>query len=341
MLCFRYMPRNGHLGRQNDASIGVSSRKGVDTQGMFLSEYMLQMANKVGKELHDSLKATMDSVIRVPPETRKLLPDGEPTPLGELLVKGNEEPAAAARAEAYGLWEGLGWKGDPELAERTHNLIGEYFPRISMALPVERLQLWAELAVKMYDLHGSMRIKLVRYGHLEDANLFDDEHYWRCQLGVWHVLSRNSLDEAEIGAIHFALAGCRSRWLAKALTKARAKGSLTGTEEGEVGQQCHTKLQDSDCSSVPLQSEEPLKSFPSAMLGVGDANLIAQRRALLDEYRTFVPEVSHKKIYESRNSQIHKPEFYEWLSGQLPSSSQTCVNFERFLREKKPPLPKN
>jgi hypothetical protein len=68
---------------------------------------------------------------------------------------------------------------------------------------------------------------------------------------------------------------------------------------------------------------------------------IERRRALLNEYKAATKNPSNKRIYGARNSRIHKPEFYEWVNGTLPRDSATTANFERFLREKKPPIPKN
>ena len=66
-----------------------------------------------------------------------------------------------------------------------------------------------------------------------------------------------------------------------------------------------------------------------------------ERRAkLLAEYKVTTKTPSNKRLYEARNSGIHKPEFYEWLNGTLPTDSATTITFERFLREKKPPIPR-
>ena len=68
--------------------------------------------------------------------------------------------------------------------------------------------------------------------------------------------------------------------------------------------------------------------------------LKSQRAALLSDYKAATRNPSNKRIYESKNACIHKPEFYKWLRGDLPSDSATTINFERFLREKKEPIPK-
>lgn len=71
-----------------------------------------------------------------------------------------------------------------------------------------------------------------------------------------------------------------------------------------------------------------------------DTTEIERRKSLLDQYKIAVGGVSNRKIYESRNSGIHKPQFYEWLHGVLPNYSETAKNFERFLHENKLPIPR-
>ena len=65
---------------------------------------------------------------------------------------------------------------------------------------------------------------------------------------------------------------------------------------------------------------------------------IERRAALLRVYRD-ATGVSNRKIYSARNS-IHKPEFYSWIKGDLPSDSATAINFERFLKLMKKPIPR-
>ena len=67
---------------------------------------------------------------------------------------------------------------------------------------------------------------------------------------------------------------------------------------------------------------------------------VARRERLLADYKQGAGNPSNKRIYEARNSSIHKPQFYEWLRGDLPATSETTINFERFLREKKSPIPR-
>ncbi len=65
---------------------------------------------------------------------------------------------------------------------------------------------------------------------------------------------------------------------------------------------------------------------------------IKRRQQLLAAYKSATGNPSNKRIYEAANSGIHKPEFYHWVKGSLPSESATCINFERFLRDRKPPV---
>ena len=70
-------------------------------------------------------------------------------------------------------------------------------------------------------------------------------------------------------------------------------------------------------------------------------NAEVQRRAqLLAEYKSATGNPSNKRIYEANNGGIYKPEFYRWLAGKLPSDSATTIAFERFLKNKKPPIPR-
>ena len=85
-------------------------------------------------------------------------------------------------------------------------------------------------------------------------------------------------------------------------------------------------------SKLPEVSDNPTDApYPS---------LVECRLKVLNEYKAANKSVPSKQIYEARNSGIYKPEFYEWLSGRLPDTSSITINFERFLRDKKPPIPR-
>jgi hypothetical protein len=68
--------------------------------------------------------------------------------------------------------------------------------------------------------------------------------------------------------------------------------------------------------------------------------LITARKQILGEYKAACGSVSNRSIYNARNSGIYKPQFSKWVNGLLPDSSATTINFERFLREKKQPIPR-
>lgn len=73
----------------------------------------------------------------------------------------------------------------------------------------------------------------------------------------------------------------------------------------------------------------------------GETDEVTRRGRLLSEYKKGTKDPSNRQIYTAKNSGIHKPQFYKWLHGILPTTSATAVNFERFLREKKRPIPRS
>jgi hypothetical protein len=84
-------------------------------------------------------------------------------------------------------------------------------------------------------------------------------------------------------------------------------------------------------------SAEPI---PEPLNQIASDPEISRRCRLLAEYKAATKNVSNRQIYAAKNSGIHKPQFYEWLNGTLPSTSATAIAFERFLAAKKPPVPK-
>jgi hypothetical protein len=67
---------------------------------------------------------------------------------------------------------------------------------------------------------------------------------------------------------------------------------------------------------------------------------IEHRETLLAEYKAATGGPSDYQIFNAQNAGLHKPEFYRWLKGTLSAHSKTAQNFERFLREKKLPIPR-
>ena len=90
--------------------------------------------------------------------------------------------------------------------------------------------------------------------------------------------------------------------------------------------------------SAPVSA--PMIASSESLPGTQAADEVHRRATLLEQYKEATGDPSNRQIYTAKNSNIHKPQFYEWRDGRLSSDSQTCQNFERFLREKKPPTPK-
>lgn len=89
-------------------------------------------------------------------------------------------------------------------------------------------------------------------------------------------------------------------------------------------------------AAIP-EPEVEIKDIPSVTVSP-QANEVERREKLLADYKAATNHPSNKKIYEARNSGLHKPQFYEWCKGTLPSGSATAINFETFLRARKPPV---
>jgi hypothetical protein len=141
-------------------------------------------------------------------------------------------------------------------------------------------------------------------------------------------------------AVH--LAARKSHWTSEALKRAR-KITQGTAEEGETVLQSHRRFgpalpPNADPKTPPITPIED-QSDPAAQ-PEPKAEEIQRRAALLSDYKAATGKPSNKRIYESRNSGLHKPEFYSWRSGDLHEGSATCINFERFLKLKKPPIPR-
>lgn len=93
----------------------------------------------------------------------------------------------------------------------------------------------------------------------------------------------------------------------------------------------------------PFRKQESSPPAVVSQLGAetptGEESLVDRRAAMLAAYKANTG-ASNRKIYEASNSGIHKPEFSKWRRGLLPDSSATTRNFERFLREQRPPIPR-
>jgi hypothetical protein len=80
-------------------------------------------------------------------------------------------------------------------------------------------------------------------------------------------------------------------------------------------------------------------SIAASSLHPPQETLVQERAALLEAYKDKTG-ASNRQIYTASNSGIHKPQFSQWRRGLLPSTSATTINFERFLRNLKPPRPR-
>ena len=67
-------------------------------------------------------------------------------------------------------------------------------------------------------------------------------------------------------------------------------------------------------------------------------NLKQSRVTLLRDYKAATGISKNAPIYDAQQHSMHKPQFYLWLCGILPPESAVSVSFERFLREKRPPI---
>ena len=85
-------------------------------------------------------------------------------------------------------------------------------------------------------------------------------------------------------------------------------------------------------SSTPVVDEVVVVGSAEAPTPSSLHGHLAEREALLAEYKSATGQPSNRQIYTAKNSGIHKPEFYQWMKGSLPATSQTAINFERFLQ---------
>jgi hypothetical protein len=134
------------------------------------------------------------------------------------------------------------------------------------------------------------------------------------------ILNRDDL----MRALHTRLIARRSYWKAEGLKQAREIEARwkrdTGPEEPSV------------------TSDGTNEAAPEQPVDIDEIKL--RRGALLAEYKAATGNPSNRQLYQAKNSGIHKPQFYDWLKGKLPVVSATAKNFERFLSEKKQPIPK-
>jgi len=93
-----------------------------------------------------------------------------------------------------------------------------------------------------------------------------------------------------------------------------------------------------DYPAIKVIPSNPIADEPPTTSELAETDEVKRRRALLETYKAAAHVQSNKRIYEASNSGVHKPQFYQWLSGVLPADSSTTKNFERFLREQHQPI---
>jgi hypothetical protein len=134
---------------------------------------------------------------------------------------------------------------------------------------------------------------------------------------------RENLTVHLLGRLHY--------WKAEAMKRARTREKSAQAESAKIPE-----------NRVEFPPEiESDQSVQEADTEAGGMSRIEQCKKLLADYKQATGNPSNKQIYEALNSGIHKPDFYTWRKGELSPKSVMSISFERFLRARKPPLPKH
>jgi hypothetical protein len=167
--------------------------------------------------------------------------------------------------------------------------------------------------------------------------LFDAEVSWypsSPQLAMW---LRNLADRIETRIIETSLRATLYGTIEYHATKERMRAALQEALQHAI-QKHLPQLDDTPAGSG---TRIPGSVPPPQSADAANETLIDSRAKLLAEYKAATGNPSNYRIYNARNSRIHKPQFYQWRNGVLPRDSVTARHFEQFLRDKKPPTPKN
>jgi hypothetical protein len=155
----------------------------------------------------------------------------------------------------------------------------------------------------------------------------------------------------DIEARHYtSLSDCSERWLeliesntrkiALGLCRSKGLATVTKQEYDEIDSMLRDALDGTlQRWQATLKESKPIKTRKRPSLNLSDEK--ARRGKLLTDYKAAAGQPSNRAIYTARNSGIHKPEFYDYVNGVLPSTSATFEKFEAFLRAKKPPIPRS
>jgi hypothetical protein len=107
----------------------------------------------------------------------------------------------------------------------------------------------------------------------------------------------------------------------------------------DIGDTARRKLNELIRNRLTIPAPAP-KDDGSSGASDHDTDEINRRNRLLIDYKAATGDPPDYRIYNAKNSGIHKPQFYQWKNGKLPRKSETALNFERFLCDKKPPIPR-
>lgn len=140
-----------------------------------------------------------------------------------------------------------------------------------------------------------------------------------------------------------------------------AESAVASSGDEQAGSRSGPEPISAEDKSQPAQSERDVASSDgdTPAISAEQATLAESRKALLEEYKKAVlrdhkdqiakqwsrkiekiTDISDNMICEAKNSLIYRPRFLSWKRGELPDDSATTKNFERFLSEGKPPIPK-
>lgn len=216
---------------------------------------------------------------------------------------------------------------------------------------------WHDLATEFQRLHetyGSLRYECV---YIVDSGPVGDWRFAGSASGSirthFQVLAAHGAGSGEIandGTTDLVIAWLEALrrdgsgfLLGSRFTERNTDGGETIHQTGSIFDVCEASA--NLCRTLELRALQAefkekhpaIASVPTAIPSELDEE-IERRRKLLADYKAATGVTSNRPIYEAENSAIHKPQFYQWLKGSLPRHSATAINFERFLREKKPPF---
>jgi hypothetical protein len=194
-----------------------------------------------------------------------------------------------------------------ELHEKSLK-IGENFPP-----PVARLSKEGfECAAALFHIHAEAYLAMVDDMAFQDAYVVFLESFAR---KAWEQFSGIPLEQLATPEDFSFFQQAVAHWTAEGYRRISVN---TKTDSGTAGQ---PKPESTKLDGIAIDEK-------------------SRRERLLAEYKAATENPSNRRIYSSRNSGIHKPQFYQWTEGGLPATSATTINFERFLRDKKPPIPR-